>query len=81
MSDKKVLSSFEVGTLAAITLIGTSLARLDVSKRTLISDAAQSLIEALPHDRDYSDGSSGNHLALRALIKGLHPVQSPQSSD
>ena len=38
MSDKKVLSSFEIGTLAAITHIGISLARLDVSKRTLISD-------------------------------------------
>ena len=81
MSDKKILSSFETGTLAAITLIGTAFATLDVSKRTLISDAAQSLIEALPVDREYADGSSGHQLALRALIKGLHPGQSSQSAD
>ncbi|WP_130927910.1 hypothetical protein [Pseudomonas sp. Sample_14] len=81
MSEKKVLSSFETGTLAAITLIGTALASLDLSKRTKISNAAQDLMEALPFDRDYADGSSGNHLALRALIKGLHPVESTKSDD
>lgn len=81
MNGKKVLSSFETGTLAAITLIGTALAGLDLSKRTKISNAAQDLMEALPVDREYADGSSGHQLALRALIKGLHPIESPKSDD
>lgn len=81
MSEKKVLSSFETGTLAAITLIGTALASLDLSKRTKIINAAQDLMEALPVDREYADGSSGHQLALRALIKGLHPVESQKSDD
>lgn len=81
MSDGKVLSPFETGTIAAITLIGTALAAIDLSKREKISASAKSLIEALPADKEYSGGSSGYHMALQALIAGLHPEKSTKSDD
>ncbi|OJT50063.1 hypothetical protein [Pseudomonas moraviensis] len=81
MSDKRQLTSFETGVIAAITLIGTSLAVLDPSKREKIKASAESLLELLPADKELSDGSSANHIPLKALISGLFPGDSKKSAD
>jgi hypothetical protein len=44
----------------------------------MIKEAADMLIEALPADQGLADGSSEHHLALQALIMGLHVEDSPQ---
>lgn len=71
MEDKKHITPFQTGVMAAMTVIGTALASLDPSKRHLIVDTAQKLIDSLPADKSLEDGSSEHHLALRALISGL----------
>lgn len=81
MSEKPHLSPFQTGVLAALTLVGTSLAVLDPSKRQHIKDAAEKIIKALPEDRGLSDGSSEHHLPLQALIAGLFPETSKKSAD
>jgi len=81
MSDKRNLTSFEMGTVAAITLIGTALAALDPSKRDKIKASAESLLELLPDDKELADGSSAHYIALKALISGLYPGESNKSSE
>ena len=80
MSDKRNLNSFETGTVAAITLIGTALAALDPSKREMIKASAESLLEILPADQELADGTSAHHVPLKALISGLFPERSKKSS-
>ncbi|WP_338513398.1 hypothetical protein VRC24_16905 [Pseudomonas poae] len=81
MSEKSVLTPYEIGLMAAITLIGTALAALDPTKRDLIKSSAEDLIKSLPADKSYSDGSSGHHIPLKALISGLYPEKSKKSVD
>ncbi|KAA0983318.1 hypothetical protein [Pseudomonas sp. ANT_J28] len=79
MSDKRTLTSFDTGVIAAITLIGTALAALEPSKRDMIKSSAESLITMLPADGELADGSSAHHVPLQALIAGLYPEKSKKS--
>lgn len=78
MSVKPVVSPFQLGVCAAIQLLATAIATIDPTKRHMIKEAADMLIEALPADQGLADGSSEHHLALQALIMGLHVEDSPQ---
>lgn len=69
--EKATLTQFQLGVMAALQVVGTSLAALDPSKRTQIDEAIQKLMAAIPEDKGFSDGSSQGHLALRALRQGL----------
>ncbi|UPF01745.1 hypothetical protein MXB02_14165 [Pseudomonas mosselii] len=81
MSSERTLSGFEVGVMAAVTLIGTSLATLAPTKRDMIKASAESLIALLPDDKSLADGSSAHHVALKALISGLYPEKSRKSDE
>lgn len=81
MNSNRHLSDFEMGVMAAMTLIGTSLATLDPTLRDKIRDSAQTLIGALPDDKSLADGTSAHHAALKALISGLYPEKSRKSAE
>ncbi|GEM_PF-4061163 len=72
MSEQKEnITPFQVGVMAAIQVIGTSLAVLDPTKREAVNDAIVRLLDSIPEDKSLADGSSQGHLALKALQKGL----------
>lgn len=62
---------FQVGVMSAMTVIGTSLASLDPATRGKIADAVEKQLELVPSGEMIGSIGEG-HLALRALLSGLH---------
>lgn len=79
--EQTVITPFEIGVCAALQIIGTALATLDVSKREKIADAAKSLISSLPADLSIVGDKSAHHIALESLIQGLLPEKSQKPVD
>lgn len=79
--EQRVITPFELGVCAAMTVIGTAIANLDVPGRTKVADAARSLIEAMPADKTIIKDRSAHHLALESLISGLLPELSQKSAE
>ncbi|WP_300627305.1 hypothetical protein [Pseudomonas sp.] len=78
MSEKPVVSPFQLGVCAAIQVLATAIAAIDPTKRQMIKDAAEAVMSSMPADKGLVDGSSEHHIALQSLIVGLHLNDSPK---
>jgi hypothetical protein len=81
MTDKEVITPFELGVLSALTAIGVSLASADIANRTKLIDLANALKSKLPTEPKYKGGGPIHHAPLEALITGLSPARSDKSAD
>ncbi|MBS4081800.1 hypothetical protein [Pseudomonas rustica] len=79
--EQRVATPFELGVCAALQVIGTAIASLDVPGRIKVADAAKALLESLPDDKSIIKDRSAHRLPLESLIAGLLPESSRKPSE
>ena len=71
MSEKPVVSPFQLGVMAAMSVVGSVLGATHKDAAGKIIAHAETIKAKMPADASLRDGSSEHHLALDALIAGL----------
>lgn len=75
MSDEEVISPFEVGVLAALTLLGKAAAMNPNLNMEEFRADAKRLMEKLPQEPKWQGGTLGKHQAgLDAVLRGTERV-------